>query len=550
MATLTCNFLNVAHSGLGDTATLSVADPRMAHDGTAVILPEEVSAPVDESGTAVFTDVDPGPVVVTLRRRLRPASVFPVVVPDEPEVTLADLLEGRYPYTPAQISAAQAAAAVAKDMADSAQGSATAAAADADRAEVAAAGVDQAVSDAAGVLAGEIADDLAAAQSAKSGAESARDQAVGAASTASTKAGEAAASAATADSRATDAEGAVASIAAHATDAEDAAGRAAVSESNAAGSATAAAGHADRAEVAADAADASATAAGVSATAAAGDATTAVVARDSAVSSADSAQGSAAAAAADADRAEAAAERAEASGGGIIVVSSEEEAAALPIGTVYVIAAEVAPGEPDTPEPAPVTIVGTTGENITTDTFTPTIPSATTGDTIIIAANTKAVGGSTLTAPAGFTTLVDGYWKGTQRSWVLTGPWSDDLTITADQPLEFGYAAVAVRGAASVTSGMVKDREMEPAESTTITAPAVDHGTNDLAIGIAFERTSATETSEQVTVSEGWTIEHYTAQGENFQTTLIGVGGTGDMVVTYPNAQATNGVGVQVVAHA
>jgi hypothetical protein len=247
-------------------------------------------------------------------------------------------------------------------------------------------------------------------------------------------------------------------------------------------------------------------------------------------------------------RAEDAAVRAEAvaSGGGIIVVSSEEEAAALPIGTIYVIVAEVAPGEPGTP----VTIVGTVGENITTATFTPTIPNATTGDTIIIAANTKAVGGSTLTAPAGFTTLVDGYWKGTQRSWVFSGPWSGDLTITADQPLEFGYAAVAVRGARSVTTGMVKDRETEPTESTTVTAPAVDHGTSDLVIGIAFERTSAVETPEQVTVNEGWTIEHYTAQGANFQTTLIGVGGTGDMVATYPNAQATNGVGVQVVAHA
>ena len=247
-------------------------------------------------------------------------------------------------------------------------------------------------------------------------------------------------------------------------------------------------------------------------------------------------------------RAEDAAVRAEAvaSGGGIAVVGSEEEAAALPIGTIYVIVAEVAPGEPGTP----VTIVGTVGENITTATFTPTIPNATTGDTIIIAANTKAVGGSTLTAPAGFTTLVDGYWQGTQRSWVFSGPWSGDLTITADQPLEFGYAAVAVRGARSVTTGMVKDRETEPTESTTVTAPAVDHGTSDLVIGIAFERTSAVETPEQVTVNEGWTIEHYTAQGANFQTTLIGVGGTGDMVATYPNAQATNGVGVQVVAHA
>lgn len=232
----------------------------------------------------------------------------------------------------------------------------------------------------------------------------------------------------------------------------------------------------------------------------------------------------------------------DATGGGIAIVNSEEEAAALPIGTIYVITDEPT-------ESATVTLVGTSGENVTTDTFTPTIPNAATGDTVIIAANTKAVSGSTLAAPEGFTTLVDGYWTGTQQSWVLTGPWSNDLTITADQPLEFAYAAVAVRGATSVTAGTVKDRVTEPLESNTVTAPEVERGTNDLVIGIAFERTSATETAEQVTVSEGWTIEHYTAQSANFQTALIGVGGTGDMVVTYPNPQATNGSGVQVVAH-
>lgn len=62
-----------------------------------------------------------------------------------------------------------------------------AAAGHADRAEVAADGVDQVVSDAAGVLAGEIADDLAASQAARSGAEAARDQAVDAAEAAVAK---------------------------------------------------------------------------------------------------------------------------------------------------------------------------------------------------------------------------------------------------------------------------------------------------------------------------------------------------------------------------
>lgn len=56
-------------------------------------------------------------------------------------------------------------------------GHATAAKASEDAAAAAAAGVDQVVTDAAGVLAGEIADDLAASQAARSGAESARDDA-------------------------------------------------------------------------------------------------------------------------------------------------------------------------------------------------------------------------------------------------------------------------------------------------------------------------------------------------------------------------------------
>ena len=145
-------------------------------------------------------------------------------------------------------------ASAAKASETAAAASATSASTDAARAESAAAGVDQVVSDAAGVLSGEIADDLAASKEARTGAESARDGAAESATLASTKADETEASATLADGRATDAENAVASIAGHATNAEDAAGRAAVSESNAAmsesnaaGSATAAQGHADRA---------------------------------------------------------------------------------------------------------------------------------------------------------------------------------------------------------------------------------------------------------------------------------------------------------------
>ena len=121
----------------------------------------------------------------------------------------------------------------ARDARDEAQGHA-------DRAEVAAAGVDQVVSDAAYALEVAISDLAQEIKDDSDAAEAARDQAVGAASTATTKADEAAASATLADGRATGAE--------------DAATRAAVSESNAAGSATAAQGHADRAATEAGAA--------------------------------------------------------------------------------------------------------------------------------------------------------------------------------------------------------------------------------------------------------------------------------------------------------
>lgn len=168
----------------------------------------------------------------------------------------------------ASASAAEASETAAGDSATAAKGSETAAAtsastaaADAGRAESAAAGVDQVVTDAVGVLSGEIADDLEASRAAKAGAETARDEAAESATLASTKADETTASAATADGRATDAESAVASIAGHATDAENAASRAAVSEANAEGSAiaatasaTTAQGHADRAATEAGAA--------------------------------------------------------------------------------------------------------------------------------------------------------------------------------------------------------------------------------------------------------------------------------------------------------
>ena len=81
-------------------------------------------------------------------------------------------------------NSASSAASQAGEARDAAAASATAAHGHANRAEVAADGVDQVVSDAAGVLRIEVTDDLAASQAARSGAEAARDAAQGHASSA------------------------------------------------------------------------------------------------------------------------------------------------------------------------------------------------------------------------------------------------------------------------------------------------------------------------------------------------------------------------------
>ena len=107
---------------------------------------------------------------------------------------------------------------------------------------------------------------------------------------------------------------------------------------------------------------------------------------------------------------------------------------------------------------------------------------------------------------------------------------------------------MAIRGTTALVVGTPKDRQKAPAENLTVTAPEQSSNSNDLVLGFAFERTSARETEDQVTVSEGWEKIHFTAQGTNYQTVTVAKGGKGALTVTYPNSQQTNGLGVQVVA--
>lgn len=238
----------------------------------------------------------------------------------------------------------------------------------------------------------------------------------------------------------------------------------------------------------------------------------------------------------------------------IKIVNSRAEADALPDGTVYLLTEQAdAPGHDDhgetKPNPAagPTLISHAAGQHVG-DTITIRTDGQA-GDRTVIAVNTKAVNGQSFTFPAGFETLVEPYWIGTMRFTVAVGPWAPELTVRTSQPVEAGWAAVTTRGGGTPVAGQVKKRQAEPVETGTCTAPEVP-ATTGLTLGFAFERTTAPETADQVTINTGWDRLEYAAQeGTNLQTVLAArrTEQAGDLTVTYPNTQVANGAGVQVV---
>lgn len=238
----------------------------------------------------------------------------------------------------------------------------------------------------------------------------------------------------------------------------------------------------------------------------------------------------------------------------IKVVNTHSEAEALPDGTVYLLTEQSeAPGHDDhgetRPNPAagPTLVAHAAGQHVG-DTITIRTDGQA-GDRTVIAVNTKAVNGQTFTFPDGFATLVEPYWIGTMRFVLAVGPWAPELTVRTSQPVEAGWAAVTTRGGGTPVAGQVKKRQAEPVETGTCTAPEVP-ATTGLTIGFAFERTTAAETADQVTINAGWERLEYAAQeGNNLQTVLAArrAAPAGDLTVTYPNTQTSNGAGVQVV---
>lgn len=240
---------------------------------------------------------------------------------------------------------------------------------------------------------------------------------------------------------------------------------------------------------------------------------------------------------------------------GITVCSTEAEAQALPDGALYFLVSGAAPTPSPAPGPAPAagpTLVASAAGQVVGQTVTIKVDGKA-GDKIVIGLNEKAQGTpANLTVPQGWDQIVAPYWVGTMRAVVITGPWSPTVTLTLSQNAEIGWAAASIRGASTVKAGDVKKRQAPPTETTTCTAPAL--AGEGVVLGFAFERTSAGESSEQVTVSAGWEKLAFAAQeGLNYQTvTLARRTGSqpADMVVTYPNAQGSNGLAVQVIAHA
>ena len=221
----------------------------------------------------------------------------------------------------------------------------------------------------------------------------------------------------------------------------------------------------------------------------------------------------------------------------IHVVASKAEAEALPDGSYYFLIEHAA----TTP-----TLIDHVAGQYTGDAGT-FAPGGRAGDMVIVGINVKAQTDQAFTWPAGWTVLVEPYWVGTQQSTIAYGPWSESITLKTAKAVEAGYVAVSVRGGGTPTAGSTKDRTKEPKETATVTAPkAAGAG---LVFAYAFERTAADETRSQITLSDGWELVDFAAQTDtNFQTVAVAQGrGDTDVVFTYPNAQATNGLGVQVV---
>lgn len=234
------------------------------------------------------------------------------------------------------------------------------------------------------------------------------------------------------------------------------------------------------------------------------------------------------------------------------------DVSALPVGTVYGL--YTPPHQDDTPQIRGY-VTGRTIQmgNFTADPATGSGAAPQAGDTMILVTNTDD------TDTSGVWTLPSGW---SQTSLPVTGTMQPSIMMgaaTGPGPLTFTNSTLGRTGCwallwiaagappASVTVGATKARSSAPAETTTCTCPSATVPASSLALSVAFERTAATEAAAPTwtgATSAVWvpqdasgslaTIAVATAQ-------QIDAGATQASTCTFPNAQANNGLGVQII---
>lgn len=251
-------------------------------------------------------------------------------------------------------------------------------------------------------------------------------------------------------------------------------------------------------------------------------------------------------------------------GSGILTFPVGTDVSNLPIGTVFGF---YVPSEEELVAPilkGSSTASSVSGTAITLDPAAPTSGvAAVTNDWVIVALAINAPDSNTFEIPTGWSAVREDYQLiGTMRTLILAHKRvAGDTSYTFNLPV--GAAAKALNATAFWVSGAgdrpnwvvgpAKARTDAPPSSTVNRAlplTTVDEAT--LVLTLSFERTTAPETNEQVTVT-GATKWLFTPAVSSAITTLVvafeevPTPGTTDAVdVTYPVAQATNGYAFQL----
>lgn len=185
------------------------------------------------------------------------------------------------------------------------------------------------------------------------------------------------------------------------------------------------------------------------------------------------------------------------------------------------------------------------------------------GDQVFAVVVANAASGNTWEPPAG--------WTDVQPAWALIGTFSVKVYHRTWQPGDTAPSfsltgtarwlqgcAVWLSGAgAPEVVGTPKGRTDTPAETVTCTAPGVTTASVGHVLAFAFERTSATETGESITVTGADKLFTLPQSGSNLISTVTvatrevaEAGPVGSVTTSYPNSQATNGWAFQVAVPA